>query len=96
MKRPRPKNSPNRKTITGEIEKDLSQKQLALIGSVALAFNEVEKYIDLLFFIVTDLSGELQYEVSTRIGGLDGKCAIIRKGAEALKTNTLELCFGME
>ena len=41
---------------TGNIKKDLSQKQLAGIGAVAVAYNEVEQQIDLLFFIATDLS----------------------------------------
>jgi hypothetical protein len=80
MKRPHRKDTPDRKTKTGDIKKDLSVGQLAQIGAMALAFNEVEKYLELLFFMVTELSAQLQYEVSTRINGIDGKIGIIKIG----------------
>lgn len=90
MKRPRAKDSPNRQTYTGEIRRDLSDEQLALVGAVAMAYNEVEKRIDFLFFIATDLKGELQYEVSTRISGIDGKIAVIKKGATQARLSETE------
>jgi hypothetical protein len=41
----------------------------------------VEAALDRLFFVVTELTEPLQLEVSTRIGGLDGKRPITKKGA---------------
>jgi len=64
-----------------DIKKEIPEKQLAAIGALALAFNEVEAALDRLFFVVTELTEPLQLEVSTRIGGLDGKRPITKKGA---------------
>jgi hypothetical protein len=60
---------------------------LSAIGALALAFNEVEANLDRLFFEVTGLDEHLQLEVSTRIGGIDGKLAIIKRGAEKILDN---------
>jgi hypothetical protein len=90
VKRPH-KNDAFKPDRTGDIKKDLSLKQLAGIGAVALAYNEVERNIDGLFFTVTRLSGELQYEVSTRINGIDGKIEIINKGAKSLGLDEQDL-----
>jgi hypothetical protein len=81
MKRPHQLSARDR-TRWGDIKKDLSQNQLAGIGAAALAYNEVEVEIDRLFFLATGLSKELQLEVSTRLGGIDGKTAIIIKGVK--------------
>lgn len=64
-----------------DIKKEIPERQLAAIGALALAFNEVEAALDRLFFVVTELTEPLQLEVSTRIGGLDGKRPITKKGA---------------
>jgi hypothetical protein len=64
-----------------DIKAEIPEAQLAAIGAMALAFNEVEAAIDRLFFVVTDLAEPLQLEISTRIGGLDGKVQVIPKGA---------------
>jgi hypothetical protein len=91
MKRPHRKDTPDRKTNTGDIKKDLSVDQLAQIGAMALAFNEVEKYLELLFFMVTDLSAPLQYEVSTRINGIDGKIGIIKIGLTQFRLDQTDI-----
>ena len=65
-----------------DIKNEIPQTQLAALGALALAFNETEAALDRLFFAVTALSDTLQLEVSTRIGGLDGKIEIIKKGGE--------------
>jgi hypothetical protein len=64
-----------------DIKNEIPESQLAAIGAMALAFNEAEAALDRLFFVVTGLTEALQLEISTRIGGLDGKIEIIKKGA---------------
>jgi hypothetical protein len=63
------------------IKRDIPEQQLAALGAVALAFNEVEAALDRFFYTVTDLSDPLQLEVSTRINGIDGKLGIAKAGA---------------
>ena len=61
---------------------------MAALGAMALAFNETEAAIDRLFFVVTALSDKLQMEVSTRVGGIDGKIEIIKRGGEQFLTGS--------
>jgi hypothetical protein len=68
---------------TGDIKKDLSAKQLAGIGAVAMAYNKVEEELEELFGIATGLQGQMLTDVSARIHGIDGKIAIIRSAADA-------------
>ncbi len=84
MKRKHERDSKN-KARTGDIKKDLSTQQLAALGAAALAYNEVERNIELLFFIVSEIPGPMQYEVSTRISGIDAKKDIVLAGAKYLK-----------
>lgn len=69
---------------SGSIKYDFSQGQLAAIGAVAMVFNEVEDDLLTIFGVVTGLSGAMLTETYTRINGLDGVVAIIKKGAERL------------
>jgi hypothetical protein len=64
-----------------DIKKEIAVSQLAALGAMALAFNETEAALDRLFYAATELTSPLQLEVSTRIGGLDGKIPITIKGA---------------
>jgi hypothetical protein len=77
----RSKHTPKATYRVVDIKKEIPEKQLAAIGALALAFNEVEAALDRLFFVVTELTEPLQLEVSTRIGGLDGKLLITKRGA---------------
>ncbi len=69
---------------TGNVRKDLSENQLAWIGSVALAYNETEALLDL---TVTCSLGQLDlgHELTSRINGTDGKIEIIKTAMEKLK-----------
>jgi hypothetical protein len=67
---------------TGDIKRDLPEKQLAAYGAAALAYNILEDEIDALLYVVTNVPDWLAKEVSSRIHGLDGKTAIIQKAIE--------------
>jgi hypothetical protein len=62
--------------------KDLSEKQLAAIGAIILAFNECEGVINALLFVSLRPPPQLMHEVITRISGLDVKVDIVKKAAE--------------
>jgi hypothetical protein len=87
MRKKRDKNAKKSDHRLGNIKEEVPEKQLSAIGALALAFNEVEANLDRLFFEVTGLDEHLQLEVSTRIGGIDGKLAIIKRGAEKILDN---------
>ena len=71
---------------TGDVRKDLTQDQLAWIGSVALAFNEAELLLDIIvgfgFGAVTNI-----HELTSRINGVEGKIALAKIGADELKAS---------
>src|SRR5580704_9313105 len=81
MKRPSTRHTIDR---SGDIRKDLTESQLAAIGSVALAYNEVEAVIDFLFVMVLNLPATIAPEVSSRINGMDGKTEIIKSAMKEL------------
>lgn len=87
MRKKRDKDTKKSNHRIGDIKNEVPEKQLSAIGALALAFNEVEANLDRLFFEVTGLDEHLQLEVSTRIGGIDGKLAIIKRGAEKILDN---------
>jgi hypothetical protein len=66
-----------------DVRKDLTQAQLAGIGAVALAWNDAEAMYDLLLCVTLGLHHSLWRDVATRINGIDGKHAIIRKAITA-------------
>ena len=88
MRRPSSKGNKPPEAIALDIKRDIPQKQLAAIGALALAYNEVEATIDKLFFASTDLPEHLQLEISTRIGGIDGTLEIIKTAAKKFLTET--------
>jgi hypothetical protein len=69
---------------TGDVRQDLSESQLAWIGSVALAYNETEIFLDL---ILTSSLGQndLGHELTSRINGTEGKIEIIKTAVANLK-----------
>jgi len=81
MKRPY-KASTTRATTSGDVRRDFSDEQLAALGAIALAYNNVEWQIDQLFFASVSLKW-LGSQVSARIS-VDGKLDIIKLGAEAM------------
>jgi len=84
LKRPSPKGNKPPEAIALDIKRDIPQKQLAAIGALALAYNEVEATIDKLFFASTGLPEHLQIEVSTRIQGIDGTLEIIKAATKEI------------
>jgi hypothetical protein len=63
---------------TGDVEKDFTKGQLAGIGRVTLAYNEIELWIHLLFSAALGLDLDLGHHVSTRINGIDGIVEVIK------------------
>jgi hypothetical protein len=82
MRRPYNKDKPTDVHSTGDVKRDLTEKQLAAFGAASLAYNILEDEIDALLYVVTNIPDWLIKEVSTRIHGLDGKTAIIQKAIE--------------
>jgi hypothetical protein len=86
MKRPFREDKTNDVHRTGDIKRDLSEKQLAGIGAAALAFNALEERVDLLLSVATRMPSYLFQEVSTRINGLEGKVSIIQAAIKEATT----------
>ena len=78
---------------SGDIRKDLSETQLAGIGSIALAYNEAEVLIDILVSLVLGLLTNTAHEVTSRINGIDGKIELAKIGMRELGAdeNTIAL-----
>jgi hypothetical protein len=87
MRRQYNKDRPTDVHSTGDVKRDLTEKQLAAFGAASLAYNILEDEIDALLHIVTNVPDWLAKEVSSRIHGLDGKIAIIHI---ALNNSSLE------
>jgi hypothetical protein len=82
LRRPSARGNKPPEPVALDIKRDIPRKQLAGIGALALAYNELEAVVDKLFFISTDLSKNLQLEVLTRINGVDGTIEIIKEAAK--------------
>jgi hypothetical protein len=65
---------------SGDIRKDLTEAQLAGIGSVAMAYNEAEVMIDILMSLSLGLLTRAANEITGRINGVDGKIALTKIG----------------
>jgi len=61
-----------------DIRKELSKDQLAALGAVTLAWNDVEAMIDVLLCVVSGLHHRMWREFTTRINGIEGKFALIK------------------
>jgi hypothetical protein len=75
MKRPHVEYAGNR---SGDILHDLTEKQLAGVGSVALAYNEAEVLIDALLSLALGLWPNTALELTSRINGIDGKIELAK------------------
>jgi hypothetical protein len=62
-----------------DIKKDLKAEQLQAIGAIMLAWNDIEGRLDHALSTALGLSPQIALDVTSRINGLDGKFAIIRK-----------------
>jgi hypothetical protein len=80
----RPHSAVTRKFVgtTGDIKQDLSEKQLATIGALILAYNKLEDEIENMFSVVTGLKDQMLSEISSRITSIDIKLDIIKAGAK--------------
>ena len=74
------KANPNHE-FSADIKRRISEKQLAGVGAVILAFNNLKSTFDQFVMTVTDLQGDLGWEVCARLSGLDAKIAVIKKGS---------------
>lgn len=86
---------------TGDIKRDLTEKQLAGIGSAALAYNEAEVLIDALLSFALGLWPEVAVHLTSRINGIDGKIelakiAVADLGASDEVKEVLASSFGGE
>jgi len=77
MKRPTTRKAPLSLSAR-DIKHDVSTKQLAAIGAITLAFNDLESCIELMLCAGANIQDWLFVEVSSRINGLEGKTAIIK------------------
>jgi hypothetical protein len=68
--------------LHGDIERDLTQAQLAKIGAISFAYNNAEHAITKLFGAAIGLNAQMLLEVCTRINGTEGRIAIILEGAK--------------
>jgi len=69
--------TPRQMRRSGDIRKDLSINQLAWIGSIAIAFNEVEALIDFMLSMALRLKA-VGPQITSRINGIDGKVEILK------------------
>jgi hypothetical protein len=81
MKRPDTKRPSKR---TGNVRKDLTQNQLAWIASVALAYNEAERLVDLIL-ITSIFLGDISSDVIGRINGVENKVDIAKLAMREIK-----------
>ena len=64
-----------------DIKRDFTTEQLAGIGAICMAFNEVEFLLDTQLYSGLNLPGGIWVDIVTRINGIDGKIALVRKAA---------------
>ena len=79
MKRPHHQDTRKHVDGTGDIKKDLTEKQLAAIGALILAYNKLEDSIESMFGVVTGVKDQMFLEVSSRITSIDIKLEIIKQ-----------------
>jgi hypothetical protein len=63
---------------TRDVKQDFSRDQLAAVGAVTLAFNELQSAVEAMLQVATSIPEWLFSDVASRINGLDGKIAIIK------------------
>jgi len=79
MKRRQPTSETLAGASTEDIKKDFSNEQLAGIGAVAMAWNEVEYLLDIMLYSALALPSAHWLDVVTRINGIEGKLEILRQ-----------------
>lgn len=64
-----------------DIKKDIKPERLAAIGALNVAWNDIEGAIDVCTCLAMEAPYPLWLDLTSRINGLDGKFAIIKKSA---------------
>jgi hypothetical protein len=77
-RRAKPKERPHR---SYDIKKDIKPEWLAALGAVCVAWNDIEGALDVALCVVLEVPAPLWLDVSSRIQGIDGKIALIKKAA---------------
>lgn len=67
-----------------QVRKDISKDRLAAFGAVALLWNDIEGAIDTTLGLALELPEPMWIEITSRINGLDGKIAIIKRAAKII------------
>jgi len=67
-----------------DIRKDIPPEQLAAMGAVTLSFNYAENSINRMLLFTVGMPVSLHRDIISRINGIDGKIAIVKKGANEL------------
>src|SRR3989442_1227843 len=67
-----------------DIRNELNTDQLAMIGAIALKYNDVEATIDVLLGYTLNLSIDAILEVTSRINGIEGKIEIAKAALAAV------------
>jgi hypothetical protein len=75
----RPRSTTIQSERGADLRKNLTSEQLEWIGTIIIAWNELEILIDFAMNIGLGVSAALWFEVSTRINGIDGKVELIRQ-----------------
>jgi hypothetical protein len=64
---------------SGDLEKDLTPKQFEMIGRVAMAYNEAESLVRLIYAACFGVSGDISDEFVSRTNGLDSTVLLAKK-----------------
>jgi hypothetical protein len=61
-----------------DVRKDLTKENLAALGAVTLAWNDVEAMLDVLLCVCMNINPDAWRELTTRINGIDGVIALLK------------------
>lgn len=68
----------------------MGQEHLALFGAVGIAWNDLEGALDTALGAATGLPEPMWSEVTSRINGFDGKCALLKRCCKIIRGMTDE------
>ncbi|MGN6147966.1 MAG: hypothetical protein ACTHPD_05445 [Rhizomicrobium sp.] len=68
-----------------DVKRDLSQPQLASIGAIAIAFNELEFLLEAFLYTALGLPGQLWFDVVKRISSIEAKTDIAKLAIDDLE-----------
>jgi hypothetical protein len=73
---------------TGDLEQDLTPEQFGLIGRIAMAYNETELLVQIIYGICYGVSSAISDEFISRTNGLDSTVWLSRKAISEFKSLT--------